>query len=232
MTERLYTEHPRLYDAIQSHWNYERDVDFVVAAADRADLDPARLLEIGCGTGEHTRRFVDRGFDVTAVDKYDGMLEVARTKCAAKFRQQTLPHLELDTEYPLAVAIRGVINHLAPEDLAPAVAAVRAHLIDGGLLIFDNSPLPPDGNEPGIDIGPADGGDYARIAQHVSMDNGRLDWRAVTFSPDGEFFINSRLMTPFNDTRIRRVLEDQGFTVETHAGFGPDDERTVFVAAA
>lgn len=232
MTERLYTEHPQLYDAIQAHWPYERDVDFVVAAAERAGLDPDRLLELGCGTGEHTRRFVDRGFDVTAVDKHEGMLEVARSKCQADFRQQTLPQLALEDEFPLAVAIRGVINHLGPDELAPAAAAVRTHLSDGGLFVFDNSPLPPEGNHPGIDIGAADGGDYARIAQHVPVDDGRLDWRAVTFTPDGEFFINSRLMTPFEDARIGRILQDEGFAVETHAGFGPDDERTVFVAAA
>jgi hypothetical protein len=47
-------------------------------------------------------------------------------------------------------------------------------------------PLPPEGNHPGIDIGAADGGDYARIAQHVPVEDGRLDWRAVTFTTDGE----------------------------------------------
>lgn len=232
MTERLYTEHPALYDAIQSHWDYDRDVDFVVAATERAGVEGARLLELGCGTGEHTRRLLDRGFDVTAVDKYAGMLEVARSKCGADFRRATLPELDIDGEYAVAVAIRGVINHLAPQELSPAIAAIRAHLIDGGVLVFDNSPLPPDGNVPGIDIGSAGTGDYARIAQHVPTGDGRLDWRAVTFTPDGEFFVNSRLMTPFDDGQIESALADQGFAVETHDGFGPGDDRTVFVARA
>lgn len=149
MAERLYTDYPRLYDAIQSHWDYDRDVDFVVAAAERADLDPARVLEIGCGTGEHTRRLVGRGFDVTAVDKYNGMLEVARSKSGAEFHRQTLPRLELEVEFPMAVAIRGVFNHLAPDELAPALAAIREHLLDGGVLVFDNSPLPRTGTNRG-----------------------------------------------------------------------------------
>lgn len=232
MTERLYTEHPALYDAIQSDWDYGRDVDFVVAAAERAGVDGDRLLELGCGTGEHTRRLADRGFDVTAVDKYAGMLDVARSKCGADFRQGTIPELDLDGDFAVAVAIRGVVNHLAPGELSTAIDAVRAVLVDGGLFVFDNSPLPSDGNAPGIDIGAADGGDYARIAQHVPTDDGRLDWRAVTFTPDGEFFVNSRRMTPFEDGRIEAALADHGFAVETHDGFGPGDDRTVFVARA
>jgi ubiquinone/menaquinone biosynthesis C-methylase UbiE len=107
MTERLYTEHPRLYEAIQSHWPYDRDVDVVGAAAERAGLGPDRLLELGCGTGEHTRRFVDRGFEVTAGDKHEGMLEVAPSKYEADFPQQPLPQLAQEDEFTLAVAIRG-----------------------------------------------------------------------------------------------------------------------------
>lgn len=230
MTERLYTEHPALYDAIQSHWDYDRDVAFVEAALERRGVDADRLLELGCGTGEHTRRFVAEGYEVTAVDRYDGMLEVARSKCEATFRRATLPALAVEGTYDAAVAVRGVVNHLPPADLSPTFEAVASRLVDGGVLIFDNSPLPPDGNAPGIDVGAADGGDYARIAQHVPTGTGRLDWRAVTFTPDGEGFVNSRLMTPFDDETIRAELVECGFDVETHDGYGPEDERTVFVA--
>lgn len=232
MPERLYTEHPELYDAIQSDWDYDRDVGFVDAVLDRHEIEGHRLLEIGCGTGEHTRRFVDDGFNVTAVDKYDGMLDVAQRKCDADFRQMSLPNLDLEGEYNLIVAIRGVINHLPPDDLLPAMEAISARVTEGGVVIFDNSPLPPDGNHPAIDVGTTEQGDYARITQHVPIGDRRLDWRAITFTPDGEFFINSRPMTPFDDGTIGAKLDRLGFDVESHAGYGPGDHRTVFVAVA
>lgn len=232
MTERLYTEHPAIYDAIQAGWDYDRDVAFVEAAHERAGVGGDRLLELGCGTGEHTRRLVDAGFDVTAVDKYEGMLEVARSKCPADFRRATLPEIPVEGPFDAAVAIRGVVNHLTPDELAPTVEAVASRLVDGGPFVFDNSPLPAEGNPPGIDVGPAEGGDYARIAQQVPTGDGRLDWQSVTFTPDGEFFVNSRPMTPFEDGRVRDVLVESGYSVEAHDGFGHDDERTVFVARA
>lgn len=229
MAERLYTDHPALYDAIQSEWDYERDISFVVDMIAQHGVEGTRVLEIGCGTGEHTRRLAAEGFDVTAVDKHGGMLDRAKTKCEADFRQETLPDLSVEGEFDVAVAIRGVINHLPPDDLRPALEALEVRLAAGGLLVFDNSPLPPDGNAPGLDIGTTDRGEYARIAQHVATGDGRLDWRAVTFTPDGEFFVNSRPMTAFDDEEIASELRRFGSAVETHNGYGPGDNRTVFV---
>ncbi|WP_096393874.1 bifunctional 2-polyprenyl-6-hydroxyphenol methylase/3-demethylubiquinol 3-O-methyltransferase UbiG [Halorubrum trapanicum] len=259
MSDGLYVERPRLYDAIQSEWDYDRDVAFVRdTLADRGvDLGgvaPKRLLEVGCGTGEHTRRFAARGLDVTAIDVHEGMLDVAREKCAGvdagvgdddfgdgdapgsvEFCLTGLPDPDLADSAPFdaAVAIRGVVNHLAPRDLDPALAALRDRLRPGGVLVFDNSPLPPDGNRPGLDVGrDAEGAiEYVRVAHHVATGEGRLDWRAVTFTRDGDAFTDRRRMTPFADDRIADALAAAGFgDVDVADGYGPGDDRSVFVA--
>ena len=239
MVERLYTEYPELYDAIQSEWDYDRDISFVTGAVTEIDR-PETLLEVGCGTGEHTRRFVAAGFDVTAVDPSEGMLERAREKTlpdsetqlgsVVDFRTGGLPDLPVDREFEAIVAIRGVINHLPPEELAPALEAFSDHLSDDGVLVFDNSPLPPDGNHPGLDVGSTVDGMYARVVQMNPTTGGRLSWDSVVFTPDGEFFIDSREMTPFDDLTIAAALSDLGFTVEPVDGYGPEDHRTVFVS--
>ena len=240
MSDGLYDERPRLYDAIQSEWDYDRDVAFVRDALADRGVDPERLLEVGCGTGEHTRRLAARGVDVTAIDVHGGMLDAAREKCAGvdgavEFRRTGLPAPDLGDADPFdaAVAIRGVVNHLPPGDLDPALAALRDRLRPGGVLVFDNSPLPPGGNRPGLDVGrDADGAvEYVRVAHHVATGDGRLDWRAVTFTPDGEPFTDRRRMTPFADERIADALAAAGFDdVAVADGYGPGDDRRVFVA--
>ncbi|OSP10182.1 SAM-dependent methyltransferase [Halorubrum ezzemoulense DSM 17463] len=238
MSDGLYDERPRLYDAIQSEWDYDRDAGFVFDALADRGVDPERLLEVGCGTGEHTRRFAARGVDVTAIDVHEGMLAVAREKCpadAVSIYRTGLPEPDLhDTEpFDAAVAIRGVVNHLGPGDLDPALAALRDRLRPGGVLVFDNSPLPSDGNSPGLDVGHDANGElrYVRVAHHVATDDGRLDWRAVTFTPDGDPFTGRRRMTPFADERIGDALADAGFDdVDVSSGYGPGDDRSVFVA--
>ncbi|MFQ3294614.1 MAG: SAM-dependent methyltransferase [Halobacteriales archaeon] len=232
MSDRLYTDYPELYDAIQSEWDYERDVAFVEAARERDDVDGDRLLEIGCGTGEHTKRFVEAGYDVTAIDPAGGMLSLAREKCGdgVTVLESGLPDPGLEGAFDVVVAIRGVVNHLPPGDLASAFESVADLLADGGVFVFDNSPLPPEGNHPAIDVGEFEDGTYARIVQMNPTGDGRLSWDAVIFRSDGEFFIDSREMTPFEDLAVAEELSQQGFRFETHEGFGPDDARTVFVA--
>lgn len=95
------------------------------------------------------------------------MLSAARGKCDADFRRAALPGLAVEGEFDAVVAIRGVVNHLPPEDLAPALESLAGCLADSGVLVFDNSPLPPAGNHPALDMGSTERGDYARIAQHV-----------------------------------------------------------------
>lgn len=228
MDERLYTDHPALYDAIQADWDYDRDVEFVLEALDRHGVGGTSLLEVGCGTGEHTRRFVRRGFDVTALDKYEGMLERAREKCEADYRQQTLPDLAIDGDFDAVVAIRGVINHLAPAELDPAIEALANRLASGGVLVFDTSPLPPDGNEPALDVGAVGEDTYVRVARHVPTGTGTLDWQSVTFTAE-KCFRNSREMTPFSEETVEAALERQGLSVEIYDGYGAGDSRSVFV---
>src|SRR3954453_14840517 len=65
---------------------YDRYPNSTVAIDDRHfpqlwhDLRGACVLEVGCGTGRHTRRLLAQGNRVTGVDVSSGMLEVAREK--------------------------------------------------------------------------------------------------------------------------------------------------------
>ncbi|MFB6086554.1 MAG: class I SAM-dependent methyltransferase [Halodesulfurarchaeum sp.] len=231
MADRLYTEHPGLYDAIQADWDYDRDVAFVLDRMNRHGVNGRRLLEVGCGTGEHTCRFDAAGFEVTAVDTYEGMLNRARKKCDVAYRHDALPELSVGGTYDTIVAIRGVINHLQPDELEPSIGTLATRLAGDGLLVFDNSPLPPSGNDPALDVGSTGEGRYVRVAHHAPTDSGTLDWQAVTFTTDGECFLDTREMTPFADETIASTLEHHGFTVETHDGYGTGDSRTVFVAS-
>ena len=244
MTDRLYTEYPALYDAVQSEWDYDRDASFLLAAADRHDavrvtdgaaVDDPRLLEVGCGTGEHTRRLAAAGFDTTGVDPARPALARAEAKYPeldADLVVGGLPDLPVDGQFPVVAALRGVVSHLPPEALRPAVDALADRLTDDGVLVFDVSDLPPDGHDsPALDVGETAEGQYARIVQMQPRSDGRLDWNSVVVPPTGEAFVNSRPMTAFDDETVLDALHEAGLAVETHDGFGPEGgARTVFVA--
>lgn len=227
--DRLYSEYPAIYDSIQSEWDYDRDVSFVIDLLDGRDPKECRLLEVGCGTGEHTRRFVEAGFDVTAIDPNDGMLDRAHEKVEATYLAAAIPAIPVDDTFDVIVAIRGVINHVPPEDLDEAIADLVFHLASDGILVFDNSPLPADGNQPAVDVGTAEEGNYARIVQMNSGEDDCLRWDQIVVAPSGELFIDTRQMSPFDDLEIAASLSRHGIEFEHFDGFGPADSRTVFV---
>lgn len=227
--EQVYTEYSARYDSIQSEWDYDRDVSFVTDLLDESDPGECRLLDVGCGTGEHTRRFVEAGFDVTAIDPNEGMVDRAREKVDATFQVTGLPGTLVTDAFDVIVAIRGVINHLPREDLDRAIADVVAHLAADGVFVFDNSPLPSDGNHPGLKVGAVEDGNYGRIVQMNPGEDGRLHWDQIVVTPDRKVLVDTRPLTPFDDIEIAAALSDHGLVFEPVDGFGPTDSRTVFV---
>ena len=57
---------------------------------------PARVADVGCGTGISTRLVAARGFDVTGVDPNEAMLAHARAAGGARYRRGTATETGLD----------------------------------------------------------------------------------------------------------------------------------------
>jgi SAM-dependent methyltransferase len=71
---------PRLvavYDTVNAY-DPGTQPDFYLGLAD--ELGARMVVDLGCGTGLVTRRFAERGLEVTAVDPAPAMLAVARTR--------------------------------------------------------------------------------------------------------------------------------------------------------
>lgn len=236
MPDAVYDANPAVYDAINADWNYDRDCQFLRDAATRAGANPESVLEIGCGTGEHTRRLA-REYTVTAIDPAAGALDHARQKLAdqpearVNFEQGGLPSLPVEGTFDLVVGIRGVINHVGPDQLPAALDELARRVASDGMVVFDNSPLPADGNEPAVDDGRDRTPPYVRVACHRPRSDDRLDWTEVIFLPDNEVIRSVRPVTPFATDRLIRALNRRFRTVETHTGYGPGDDRAVFVVA-
>jgi ubiquinone/menaquinone biosynthesis C-methylase UbiE len=85
----------------------------------------ARFLDAGCGTGDHARRIVRRGYSCTAVDISEYVLEIARTRAAAEglqdrltFACQKLEGLDFPDNTFDCVHCRGVLMHIPDWDQA------------------------------------------------------------------------------------------------------------------
>jgi SAM-dependent methyltransferase len=140
--------------AFEEVYRYPADYDLEVEACTVNDVpfwvdllrceQPARMLEIGCGTGRLTvplaREGTASGFSVTGLDIEAAMLsrESADVRKVVQFVQGDVRFLQLDEHFDVILMPYGVAHHLT--DLDEQIAAwesVHKHLMPGGLFAVD-----------------------------------------------------------------------------------------------
>src|SRR5215210_7655571 len=77
----IYESYAPIYDAIgQGRFSAQMAVWALAWLAERSIDQPARALDLACGTGEAALAFAAAGCDVAGVDRSTAMLEIARGK--------------------------------------------------------------------------------------------------------------------------------------------------------
>jgi SAM-dependent methyltransferase len=138
----LYSQLARYYDRIYWNKDYDREVEFLVNLFHRQGVTGRKLLEVGCGTGNHTKAFVARGYEVTGVDLSSEVLRVAREKVrrGAKFVRGDMRDLDavVQGEYDAVVCLFSTISYnLTTSDLRKTVSGFHRHTIGRGVVAFD-----------------------------------------------------------------------------------------------
>lgn len=137
----------RAYDLLYADKDYSAECDIIAELVGRFAVGAAsRVLDLGCGTGNHAIPLSARGFEVTGVERSVDMLAEARRKVAQAaigdriaLHQGDIRDVHLDAApFDLALMMFAVLGYqLSNADVRAALRAARAHLRDDGLLIFD-----------------------------------------------------------------------------------------------
>jgi cyclopropane fatty-acyl-phospholipid synthase-like methyltransferase len=128
------------YDRIAEDWHAGRRPftakKYVDLLAHR--LEPgARVLDLGCGTGEPVARYlVEKGFRVVGVDESAAMLEIARRVLPeAKLVRADMCELELDERFAAAV-VWDSLFHVERARHQEVFQKLSCLLAPGGLLLL------------------------------------------------------------------------------------------------
>ncbi len=125
------------YDLLYKDKNYELEADFVEKVFSTFGK-PTSILEVGCGTGNYTRIFCERGYDVSGLDISEKMIYAAKKKCHCDFQIGDLRSFSLGRKFDACIAMFAVMGYVVENsDVISALCNIRAHLKKGGLLVFD-----------------------------------------------------------------------------------------------
>lgn len=136
-----------LYDRARPSYPAEVFDDLVALAK---PPNRARIVEIGCGTGQATLPLARRGYRITAVELGEQLASVARRNLA-RFPSVEIVHADFETWQPARAEFDVVAAFTAFHWLAATVRyAKAASLLHGGgmlAVVTTDHVLPPDGDD-------------------------------------------------------------------------------------
>ena len=138
-----------VYDELMRDIPYAAWVRHIRNIWELEKINPKRILDLACGTGNATLLFAAMGLQVVGVDLSPHMIRRARRKTrraglSVRYYVQDASSLKLrEDPFDVCVSLFDSLNYLqTPEKLASAFAGVHHYLRPGGLFVFDmNAPF-------------------------------------------------------------------------------------------
>ena len=135
-----YTDFATVYSHIMQDTPYDTWEKFLVRTLKKNGIRDGLVLDLGCGTGEMTRRLQKRGYDMIGVDVSTEMLQIAT---AAEhegilYLNQDMREFELYGTVRAIVSVCDSMNYLTDsEDFLTTLKLVNNYLDPKGIFIFD-----------------------------------------------------------------------------------------------
>ena len=124
--------------------NYETEVNTLIKLIEEhCRIKPEHILDIACGTGNHSLILSRKGYDVTGLDLSVDMINVARGKAekanlSINFVVQDMRSIYLGRKYDCAICMFTAFPYLQTyDDIERALTSVKKHLVEDGVFIFD-----------------------------------------------------------------------------------------------
>ncbi len=144
----LYAQLAKYYDRIYWWKDYDQEVDFLAKAFRRYGVEGRRILEIACGTGNHTKILASKGYEITAIDISEESLKIARRKVRehARFIEGDMRYLDRAVgdggagreKFDAAICMFSSISYnLTLSDLRRTLRGMHDHVKEGGIVEFD-----------------------------------------------------------------------------------------------
>ena len=140
-----YTGFAQVYDTFMDDVPYDEWVDYLQDLLKEQGVKKGIVLELGCGTGNVTRRLHSLGYDMIGIDNSIEMLELARGKDSVFMDEKEILYLHQDMrEFELfgtvsaIISICDSINYItSSHELLQVFRLVNNYLDPKGVFIFD-----------------------------------------------------------------------------------------------
>ncbi len=115
--------------------------NFYLEIFKKLNINPELILDLGCGTGDITRLFAEKGYDLIGIDISFDMLNIAREENSHKnilYLNQDMREFELYGTVDVIYSSLDCLNYITDKrDLKKVFSLCHNYLNPDGLFIFD-----------------------------------------------------------------------------------------------
>ena len=139
----IYRRYGAYYDFIYKDKNYERECNDIVEYFNVYGKSVIHsILDVACGSGNHSIILSNMGYSVVGVDASSVMIRAASAKVSkgldVDFKVQDMRCLSLDKTFDAAICLFGSFGYLLDDsDIVATLKRIYKHLNENGLFIFD-----------------------------------------------------------------------------------------------
>ncbi len=183
-------EYDPLADLYDIEYDHDYDLPFWLSFAGR---EAGPVVEWGAGTGRIAVPLAEAGYDVTAVELSESMVEVGQGKTrTVEWVSGDMRNARLDRYYGLTIcAFNSFLCLRTPDDALDFLGNTREHLAPGGLLGIEVSAFTPEELSDITSGGPALRHDFTR--ERPGTVGGTLDRFSVSRYDDASQILSMRL---------------------------------------
>jgi len=135
----LYKKFAKYYDLCYSKKDYLKETKFLNHLIKINHIKGKKILDVGCGTGNHDIYMEKQGFSITGIDLNQEMLNIARKKNdSIKWLQGDMKTFNIHKKFDIIICLFSTIHYnLDYKELKKTLTNFFKHLKKNGLLIFD-----------------------------------------------------------------------------------------------
>src|SRR5438874_4091781 len=146
MNHTFGSAYAQAYDLLYLDKDYTAECDLLENIFHRyGDKPISRVLDLGCGTGNHAFPLASRGYEVVGIERSESMLAQAYNKLAhvpvkpkLSYRAGDIRSAKLGSEFDAALMMFAVLGYqLENKDVLAALKTARQHVRPGALFIYD-----------------------------------------------------------------------------------------------
>lgn len=133
----------KYYDTIFSNKAYTNEFNYIIESWEKYGnpLIKPKILDVGCGTGNHTFEFLKRGFNITGIDIDSKMIDIAVSKYGQRdeiFKIADVTTTKFNQTFHLVYSYFFVVNYIDDIDyLREYFTSIFNLLGDQGIFLFD-----------------------------------------------------------------------------------------------